>query len=72
MVKPHTAEPLREVAVSAHSHLLELMRVLRDAVARAVFIEEAIEEGNTGIAFTVAVNSSSISVRSSLSATWHE
>jgi hypothetical protein len=42
------------VAVSAHSQLLELMRVLRDAVARAVFIEEAIEEGDTGIAWSVA------------------
>ena len=55
MVKPHTAEPLREVAVNAHSQLLKLMRVLRrNAVARAVFIEEAIEEGDTAIAWSVA------------------
>jgi predicted nucleic acid-binding protein len=54
MVKPHTAGHLREVAVSTHSQILELMRVLRDAVARAVFIEEAIEEGDTAIAWSVA------------------
>jgi hypothetical protein len=54
MVKPRTAGSHGEVAVTAHSQLLELMRVLRDAVARAVFIEEAIEEGDTGMAFTFA------------------
>jgi hypothetical protein len=30
------------------------LQLLRDAVARVVFIEEAIEEGDTGMAFTVA------------------
>jgi hypothetical protein len=55
MVKPHTAEPLPEVAVNAHSQLLELIRVLRrDAVARALFTEEAIEEGDAGMALAVA------------------
>jgi hypothetical protein len=53
MVKPHRAGPLQEVAVNAHSQLFELMPVLRDAPARAVFIEEAIEEGDTGIAWSV-------------------
>ena len=54
MVKPHTAGPLREVAESGHSEVLELVRVLRDAVTRAVFIEEAIEEGDAGMALAVA------------------
>ena len=41
-------------ADNAHSQRPEVLQLLRDAVARVVFIEEAIEEGDTGMAFTVA------------------
>ena len=41
-------------ADNAHSQRPELVQQLRDAVARVVFIEEAIEEGDTGMAFPVA------------------
>jgi hypothetical protein len=41
-------------ADSGHSQRPELVQLLRDAVARVVFIEDAIEEGDTGMAFSVA------------------
>jgi hypothetical protein len=37
-----------------HARPLELARLPRNAVARVIFIEEAIEEGDAGMAFTVA------------------
>ena len=49
-----TAGPRRDVAVSAHFQLLELMHVLRDPIARVFFLEEAIEKGASGIAWSVA------------------
>jgi hypothetical protein len=39
-------------ADNAHYQRPELLQLLRDAVARVVFIEEAIDEGDTGMAIT--------------------
>jgi hypothetical protein len=48
MVKPHSAIKDR------NSQRVEPARLLRNAVARVVFIEEAIEEGDSGIVLAAA------------------